>query len=52
MKITEVRVYGKQLPMASGYNMSSAVVGDPETTIVQILTDTPHIGWGLSLIHI
>ena len=46
MKITEVRVYGKQLPMASGYNMSSAVVGDPETTIVQILTDTPHIGWG------
>ena len=36
MKITEVRVYSKQLPMASGYNMSSAAVGDPETTIVQI----------------
>ena len=46
MKITEVRIYSKQLPMASGYNMSSAAVGDPETTIVQIVTNTAHIGWG------
>ena len=46
MNITEVRVYSNQLPMASGYNMSSAAVGDPETTIVQIVTNTAHIGWG------
>ena len=46
MKITEVRIYSKQLPMASGYNMSSAAIGDPDTTIVQILTNSVHIGWG------
>jgi L-alanine-DL-glutamate epimerase-like enolase superfamily enzyme len=46
MKITDVRVYGKLLPMASSYNMSSAAVGEPDTTIVQLVTDTKHVGWG------
>ncbi len=46
MKITEVLVYSKRLPMASGYNMSSAAIGDPDTTIVEIVTNTAHIGWG------
>ncbi len=46
MKITEVRVYGKLLPMASSYNMSSAAVGEPDTTIVELVTDTAYVGWG------
>jgi len=46
MKITEVRVYGKLLPMASNYNMSSAAVGEPDTTIVELVTDTAYVGWG------
>ena len=45
MKITEVRVYGKLLPMASSYNMSSAAVGEPDTTIVELVTDTAYVGW-------
>tara|TARA_B100000949_G_scaffold70944_1_gene63189 strand:+ start:130 stop:351 length:222 start_codon:yes stop_codon:yes gene_type:complete len=40
MKITKVHVYGKLLPMASNYNMSSAAVGEPDTTIVELVTDT------------
>ena len=46
MKVTQVNVYAKRLAMAAGYNMSSAAVGDPETTVVKILTDTSHVGWG------
>ncbi|MDE0990140.1 MAG: mandelate racemase/muconate lactonizing enzyme family protein, partial [Pseudomonadales bacterium] len=46
MKITKVHVYGKLLPMASNYNMSSAAVGEPDTTIVELVTDTAYVGWG------
>jgi len=46
MKIIQVDVFAKRLPMASGYNMSSSAVGDPDTTVVSLLTDTGQIGWG------
>ncbi len=46
MKITVVNVYAKTMPMASAYNMSSAPVGDPSTTIIEIITDSEHVGWG------
>ena len=46
MKITKVHVYGKLLPMASSYNMSSAAVGEPDTTIVELVTDTAYFSWG------
>lgn len=46
MKITEVRVYRKILPKVGDYSMSSARVGDPDTTIVEVVTDTEHVGWG------
>jgi len=46
MKVTQFNVYAKRLPMASGYNMSSAAVGEPDTTIVELVTDTKYVGWG------
>ncbi len=46
MKVTEVRVYGKTLPKVGDYSMSSARVGDPDSTIVEVVTDTDHVGWG------
>ena len=46
MKITEVRIYAKLLPLAGSYNMSASTVSDPETTVVELITDTPHVGWG------
>jgi L-alanine-DL-glutamate epimerase-like enolase superfamily enzyme len=46
MKITQVDVFAKRLPMASGYNMSSSAVGDPDTTVVSLLTDSGLVGWG------
>ncbi len=46
MQITEVRVYGKRLPMVGGYTMSSARVGDPDSTIVELVSDSGESGWG------
>ena len=46
VKITEVRVYGKVLPRVGDYTMSSARVGDPVTTIVEVVTDAGLSGWG------
>ena len=46
MKITAVNIYAKTLPMVSEYNMSSASVGSPSTTIIQIVTDSEQVGWG------
>jgi len=46
VKITKVRVYAKTLPMTERYNMSSAAVGDPDSTIVELVTDSEHAGWG------
>ncbi len=46
MKIAQVNVYAKRLPMASDYNMSSAAVGEPDTTIVELVTNAKHVGWG------
>jgi len=45
MKVSEGRVYGKLLPMVSNYNMSSAAVGEPDTTIVELVTDTAYFSW-------
>jgi len=46
VKITAVNVYAKTLSMTAAYNMSSAAVSDSSTTIVEIITDTDHTGFG------
>lgn len=46
MKITEIRVYAKVLPKVGDYTMSSARVGDPDSTIVEVVTDAGLSGWG------
>lgn len=46
MKIVEVRVYSQILPKAASYNMSTSAVGDPTTTIVELVTDADITGWG------
>lgn len=46
MRITEVRVHTRILSMVGGYTMSSARVGDPDSTIVEVVTDVGLSGWG------
>ena len=46
MKITAINVYERILSMTSAYNMSSSAVGDASSTIVELLTDSEHIGYG------
>ena len=46
MRITEVRVHAKILPKVGDYTMSSARIGDPDSTIVEVVTDTGLSGWG------
>ena len=46
MKIIQIDVFAKHLPMVSGYNMSSSTVGDPDTTVVALRTDAKLTGWG------
>lgn len=46
MKITAVNVYARTMPMLSAYNMSSAPVAEPSTTVVELVTDDGHVGWG------
>lgn len=46
MKVTAVHVYSHLLPAVDAYNMSSSTVGVPDSTIVEVRTDTEHVGWG------
>lgn len=47
MRIEEVRVYGKSVPVADGtYKMSTSAVKELESTIVEIVTDKGISGWG------
>ncbi|MDG1409731.1 MAG: hypothetical protein P8Q52_03215 [Acidimicrobiales bacterium] len=46
MKITAINVYERILSMTSAYTMSSSAVGDASSTIVELLTDSEHIGYG------
>jgi L-alanine-DL-glutamate epimerase-like enolase superfamily enzyme len=46
MKITEVRAYAHTLPRVGNYTMSTSSVGDPDSTILEIVTDSGLTGWG------
>jgi len=47
MKITELHIYQKDLPVVGGpYTMARANVYALDTTIVKLITDTGLVGWG------
>ena len=47
MRITEIRVYSKSVPVVDGsYKMSTSAVKDLDSTIVEIVTDAKLSGWG------
>jgi len=47
MKITEIHIYQKDLPVVGGpYTMARASVDSLDTTIVKLVTDTGLVGWG------
>ncbi len=47
MKISEIHIYQKDLPIVDGpYTMSTITLHSIDTTIVKILTDTGLTGWG------
>ena len=47
MRIKQIRVYSKLLPVKSGaYRMASATVKHLDSTIVEIVTDSGLSGWG------
>ena len=47
LKITEIHIYQKDLPIVDGpYTMSTITLHSIDTTIVKILTDNGLIGWG------
>ncbi len=47
MKITEIHVYQKDLPIVDGpYTMSTMTLHSIDTTIIKIITDTGLTGWG------
>jgi L-alanine-DL-glutamate epimerase-like enolase superfamily enzyme len=47
MRIEEVRVYSKSVPVVDGsYRMASSTVKDLDSTIVEIVTDEKLSGWG------
>ncbi|WP_210529567.1 mandelate racemase/muconate lactonizing enzyme family protein [Rubellimicrobium arenae] len=47
MKITEIHVYSVPLPVKDGpYRMSSGEVWALDSTLVKIVTDAGHVGWG------
>lgn len=47
MKISEIHVYQKDLPIVGGpYTMSTITLHSIDTTIVKIVTDNGLIGWG------
>ncbi|TXH38850.1 MAG: mandelate racemase [Rhodospirillaceae bacterium] len=47
MRIEEIRVYGKSVPVVDGaYQMSTSSVKELDSTIVEIVTDKALSGWG------
>lgn len=47
MRIEEIRVYSKSVPVADGtYRMSTTDVKELDSTIVEIVTDKKQSGWG------
>ena len=47
MKITEVHVYQHELPVRHGpYRMASGAVWSLTTTLVKLVSDSGHVGWG------
>ena len=47
MKIKEIHVYAHDLPVRNGpYTMANAQVWALDTTLVKIVSDTGHVGWG------
>ncbi len=47
MKISEVHVYRKDLPVKDGpYTMSGQIINRLDTTIVRLVSDTGLVGWG------
>lgn len=47
MKITEIHIYAHDLPVKDGpYRMASTEVWTLATTIVKMVTDSGHVGWG------
>ncbi len=47
MRVSEIHVYGKELPVVDGpYTMSTMTLHSIDTTIVKLVTDTGLVGWG------
>ena len=47
MKITEVHVYAHEMPVKNGpYRMAMSEVWTLPTTLVKLVSDTGHVGWG------
>ncbi len=47
MKISEIHVYQKDLPVVDGpYTMSTMTLYSMDTTIIKMVTDTGLVGWG------
>lgn len=47
MKISEIHIYAHELPVENGpYRMSMTEVWTLPTTLVKVVSDTGHIGWG------
>lgn len=47
MKITEIHVYAHDLPVKNGpYRMAMTEVWTLPTTLVKVVSDTGHVGWG------
>jgi L-alanine-DL-glutamate epimerase-like enolase superfamily enzyme len=47
MKITELHIYAHELPVRDGpYRMAMTVVWTLPTTLVKLVSDTGHVGWG------
>lgn len=47
MKITEIHVYAHDLPVVGGaYRMAMTEVSSLPTTLVKLVSDTGHVGWG------
>lgn len=47
MKITELHIYSHDLPVRNGpYTMASGAVWSLKTTLVKLVSDSGHVGWG------
>ena len=47
MKITEIHIYAHDLPVENGpYRMAMSEVWTLPTTLVKLVSDTGHVGWG------